>query len=818
MMKILVEESSVNKEKLKKFRLDFKRLFFLLILFCLTSIVFAQELKPLVSDSLKTSKSLPDSLNSEKIISDSLYYEADSLQYYVNMEKIYLTSQAIITYGNATISSDSMMIDFNKEQALAMGHVLMQDNDQLVLGNQIYYDIDTETGFIINGASKFELGFYYGENMRKISDDIYDVDNGRFTTCDALDPHFDIRAKQMRVYRDKMVVGKPVVFYVNEFPVMALPFAAFSIKRGRESGILVPEPGYNPTDGKYLKNLAFYYVINDNADVTWSNDFTELKGWKTELTLPYKKRYAYTGNLDALFRKRVSNLQSYSYDWSFNHRHSQEFEDKSVFYMNLDFASSRQVWDNQTDVDKRLQQSITSSISYRKPFYNSTIYFSSAYSEDLTTNYKTLTLPTISYSLPSKPIYELFPLNADEVKKSDHWWKNFYYSWQAYGTHTGSIHEKSPSWSDLFYESTKDTADAFINEHHAGIRQNMSLSWNNTFMGWLKLNQGISLVDVIIDRDKNNNKLAHAYSYSTNAGAGLTIYGIKRFQNSKLIALRHILTPSVSYSWAPDFREKNNNMYSFSGVGVSQSNKQTSMSFSLDQKWQAKYISSVDNKERKLNDFLVWRTTTSMNLLNKEKPWNTINHGITLNTGTYEGKVKISPSQSFDAAQDPYDFNITSWRISLGLNLTGDAKYQDYFPIEKNEFVTRKFFNKEDTLTVQDKIVESIADLENLQKPGSWKINGSYDYQKDRKNHSVNTSFRTSNNFKITTNWALNYTNYFDLEAKKLISQNINLVRELHCWKLTFSYTKSATFWDYRIVLYNIKLPESLKLENTDHR
>ncbi|HOE91728.1 MAG TPA: hypothetical protein PLV22_07105, partial [Candidatus Cloacimonadota bacterium] len=115
-------------------------------------------------------------------------------------------------------------------------------------------------------------------------------------------------------------------------------------------------------------------------------------------------------------------------------------------------------------------------------------------------------------------------------------------------------------------------------------------------------------------------------------------------------------------------------------------------------------------------------------------------------------------------------------------------------------------------------VIESIRDLERLEKPGNWRLSADYDYSKVRKNNYSYTSLRTSANLKITLNWALNYNNYFDMKSHELKSQSVSLVRELHCWRISFSYTKSADFWDYRIVLLNIKLPDSLKLETHDHK
>jgi len=758
-----------------------------------------------------------DSLKTEAIVDDSLYYNADSLRYYVNLEQIQLNYNAIITYAGSTIKSDSIMIDFDKEQAHATGRVLMQDSEQVILGNQVYYDLDTETGLVYQGASKFDLGFYYGDTMRKIDKEIYDVDYGRFTTCDAKDPHFDIRANKMRIYRNHMVVGKPIFLYVNEFPVLALPFAAFSIKKGRECGILTPEPGFNPTDGKYLKNIAFYCPINDYTDITLSADFMEKTGWGAEFDMPYRKRYDFSGNTNALYRKRISQVSNVSDEWFLKAWHQQTFYDKSEFSVNLDFASSRQVWDNQTDVNKRLQETITSSISYRKPFSSSTLYLSGAYTEDLINDTRSITMPTFSYSLPSKPIYELLPIDSDSLKTKDIWWKNFTYSWRSFGTHTGFIKEKHPTFADLFYLSTRDSTNNYINEHHAGVKQTLGVSWHDSFHGWLKLGQSLSFDEILIDRDKNNDKLAHGYAYSYSSSASFSLYGMRRFYNSKVTAVRHIVTPSVSYSWKPDFQKQNEDLYSFGGVGVDASKKASYIGLNLEQKWQMKYIKGIEKEEKKLNDLIVLQSNTNYNLRNKEKPWSDISHNLSFNPGSYDGDIKLSTTQSFGASQDPYDFNITSWRLNLGAAISGDAVYNEYFPYEKNEFITRRFFEP-DSVNIQDQVIESIKDLERLEKPGNWRLSADYDYSKVRKNNYSYTSLRTSANLKITLNWALNYNNYFDMKSHELKSQSVSLVRELHCWRISFSYTKSADFWDYRIVLLNIKLPDSLKLETHDHK
>ncbi len=779
----------------------------LLIIFSLTIINVNAQIAAII-----------DSLRTETIM-DSLSYVADSSFYFVDKEMIVLSGNAELIYHNATIKADTIKVNFQKDQAKAVGRIIMEDGNQLIIGEEVHFDIETQSGFILGGASSFEKGYYYGTEIRKVGEDVFDIDDGIFTTCDAKHPHFDIRSKQMRLYRDHMVVGKPVIFYVNEFPVMGFPFAAFSVRRGRKSGILIPEPGFNQSEGKYLKNIAFYYVFSDYSDIIFSTDLMEKTGQNYKVDLIYLDRYDYNGRFIGDYKNRTLSPDSYRNDWSLNYRHYQNLPDKASLDISMDFASSRQIWDTDTDIDKRLQEQITSRISYRKPFKVSSFYTSASYTEDLINKNKSIILPTFSYSLPSKPIHEIFPNIPDSVRTQDHWWKNFSVSWGTGGVHTGYIKDNSPSLSQVFYKNTKDSLGYYTSEHHAGIRQNASLSWNYTSFGWLKLGNSLSYQDAWFDRDNNGNTLVHGYSYSTNSSASMTLYGVRRFSNLPVTAVRHIVTPSVSFRYSPDFSEKNSRFYSFGGVGVSAGKRERNIGLSLEQKWQLKLRGKNEQAEKSLNDLFVLRSSTGYNLENKDKPWADFNHTLTINPGSYEIKgLKFSVNQNYSLTQKPYDhFNINSWRMNSTLSLSGDVTYADYYPIEKNDFVTGNFFQDKEEVSITEQQVLTIDDLQKLEKPGSWSLNTSHDFSYNRPSKYRTENLRNSANVKLTTNWSVSYSNYFDLKKNELMSQSIMLNRDLHCWKLTFSYTKSANFWDYRLVLFNIKLPDSLKLQNRDN-
>jgi hypothetical protein len=368
--------------------------------------------------------------------------------------------------------------------------------------------------------------------------------------------------------------------------------------------------------------------------------------------------------------------------------------------------------------------------------------------------------------------------------------------------------------SQIFFQNQK-VGTSYISEHYAWLRQNLSLSWNYTAFGWLKLSNSASYLDAFMDRDTEGKLFVHGYSYSNNSTASMTIYGLQNFPTLPVTAVRHIVTPSVSYRYSPDFSELNKRFYTRSGI--SRSPKQRMLSMSLEQKWQFKLRAGENEQEKRLNDLFVLRSSTGYNLEAEEKPWSDINHTLSVNPGSYEvKKVNFSVNQSYSTTQSTYeDFEFTSWRINTNASISGNALYTDYYPLEKNNFITGNFFTP-DTVSITNQIVRTIEDLEKLQNPGNWSVTTGHDYSYEKRYDRKTSNWRNSVNMKLTTNWSVSYSNYYDLEKNMLMSQSLTLNRDLHCWRITFTYSKSADFWDYRLMLFNIKLPDSMKVYYKD--
>jgi len=786
---------------------------------CLTGCLFAQQLATAVADTTK-----------QEVKRDSLFYSADSVSYLAELEKIKLMSNASVDYQNSNIQADTILVDLKNKQASTKGDSYLKDKDQIAIGKEIFYDMETEWGMVIQGASRFDKGFYYGNEMRKVGKRVFDVDNGYFTTCDAQTPHFYILAHKLRLYQDNMVVGKPVIFYVNRFPIFALPFAAFSIKRGRETGILIPSPGYNSNDGKYVENLAFYYAYKNYADATLGLDYYEKTGWEISLASRYVKRYLLNGNMLARFRKTNMGPQASRNDWLFQLNHHHQLSQQSTLDADLQFISSKNIWEGSEDIDERLNEQITSKIAYRTPLWGSYFNMNANYTEDLSNDTKSITLPSVSYALPSKPIYELF----SENNHGSSWWKGFSYSYNLRAVHNGFITDPNADLADVIYQNSQNAQGEYINQHNAGIKHATSLRFSHNLQGWLKLAQTFYYNEAWFDRDKNGNQLVRGADYRSSSSVSFSLYGIKNFNNFSLRAVRHIVTPSLSFNYHPDFTE-NDKFYSFGGINLSSADRSRRVSFNLGNKWQLKLLAG--GKEKKLNDFFTINSSINYDFEKEGRRFSDINHSLKLNVGQLKYNFfQLSVRPYANIKQIPYDFEVNSWRdwdlpiadwnfrANSKLSISGDASYADYFPMAENQFAANKFFALEsDSLqTDAETELETIEDIENLKLSSkNWSVNFSHDFRTDKDMFAEGdfyNSVRTSLNAKLTQNWTISYDNYIDLEANQLRSYSITLNRDMHCWKLYFRFTKQEDYWNYQFKFFNIKLPDSLLFQNSDHK
>ena len=807
------------------FQLTQKKSFLFYTFFMIFFIIFH------LSGQNASQKSIDEEVQTDSLEVDSLFYEADSVFFDVKENRLELINKAKIIYHTSMMEADTISIDIDKNQAITKGHSILTDKDQIVLGDQLFFDLDSQQGMISKGASRFDQGYYYGEEIRKIDDKVFDVDDGKFTTCDAKAPHFYIYSKKLRLYHNDKVVAKPILFFVNHFPVLGLPYGTFTVKKGRHSGILVPSPGYDKINGKKLEDIALFYAYHDYADVFLMMDYYEKTGWRANFLTDYKKRYDFDGKFSTELKKTITSPQAYRYDWRIKCEHNHTFRNNKTLDLDIDFFSSSSIWEGSDDVNERLSEKITSNISYKQQLWGRSFYLDASYTDDFKNEMKSITLPNIRYSLPLKPVYELFSADGE---KNDSWWKNFNYSYYLRAAHEGDIKDPDADFWDVIYKTKKDSTGNYITQHNAGIKHTISLSYNYKFSGWLQLTQSLSYNEAWFDRDINNVKLVRGYDYSTTSKMSFSMYGIRTFNHQFLKAIRHIFTPTVSFNYLPDFTH-NDRFYNFDGISVRSGTRSRRINFSLSNKWQLKYRTPKGKQDKKINDFITISSSTSYDMEKEEDHFSNISHRININPGNFSYKIfALSTDPSLNITQKTNDIQITdfdykkwdwaidNWvlRINNRISFSGNASYKDYFPLEKNQFVTQKYFD--DDTTEKDELDFNIEDYEEMeQNKTNWSFTFNHAYSTDKqknKNNQYDHSVRSSINFDLTKNWKCTYSNTIDIKEKELKEFDITVKRKLHCWEIYFHYEKSPNFWKYEIKLFNVEFPKTLLLKTSDRK
>lgn len=744
---------------------------------------------------------------------DSLFYAADSIRAYYDEEQIWLFGNTSIDYGNSRILADSLFLDLKREQATSMGRTRMQDGEQLLIGENVRYDVRSQTGLMLRGLSFIENGYYSGEEIRKIGSSTYDIDGGSFTTCDLDEPSYWFRARDMRIYQRDKVVGRHVLAYVNHLPIFYFPFVTMSIKRGRHPGFLIPEPGFNNVDGKYIRDLTYYYPYKDYADFSLGMDLMEKTGWKANFNSAYTKRYLYNGSLRANFQKN-STGNTTVYDWALRANHHHDLPEKSALDVALDFVSNKRIWESSDSVDESLAQRLNSSIAYRKPIGSTYFNAGALYNQDLINNTASLNLPSVSWSVSTRPLYELLKL------PSDAWYSNLSYYYNYRMDHTGLILDPNPGLMDYIWANTidPDNSDKYLVEHHLGMKHSIGISNNYSYRGWLNLRQSADYAEAWFDRDREDKKWVRGNDYSASLNGSFNLYGLRNFNNSQLRTVRHVLTPSVGLSFVPDHGE-NRIFYGFGGVSLRSNEKQANLSFSLAQKWQLKF--GTGSSERKLNDILSWDSRIAANLYRDEKKFGDINHSLSFRPGTMnignlhyqqlrlEG-IRLGYSNRFNVVQQTYNIGpkglaLSNYYFSQGISLNGSAPYAEYFPAAKN----RSF----------DSFDEDLQEPEPTVKNEAWSIDINHDlHAEEDLFRSTSQNLRMNTSVKLSKNISVGYSNYYNLKDQQLISQSIRLIRDLHCWKLDFSFSKRNEYWDYRIVFFNTQFPDALRFQTRDSK
>ncbi len=808
----------------------------------------------LQADSLRAFLPAPQSpkttLQKEDIgIEVPVEYSARMIDSHKSDGNIFLTGDAKVKYKDVTIEAGKITIKWNDNLLVAEGipdtsnHTekkadslkthykdfpKFSDGKEVMVGESMEYNFKSEKGRIVRGRTQFQKGYYSGDAVKRIDPEVFFVKNGVYSTCENDAPHFHFRGKKMKVILNDKVIAKPITFYLGKIPLAIFPFAMFSTEEtGRQSGVILPQYGSSPTEGRYLRNMGYYWATNDNIDMRLTMDFFERTGVLFRGNMNYAQRYKFTGSINGSITRK--DFETFSERrWNLNINHSQTIDETSNLAVTGSFQSNNSFYkEYSSNINERLNRQIRSNATYSKRWGEgkNSVTVNLSQTKDIESGNENLTLPQIRFTRSRSAI---FPFKKDKTgrsKKEQRWYNYLQYDYKS--LLTNKIDRDTISTSP-------DNIDRRI-EHDASF----SFTNPNKLFGMLSLNQSFRYDEDWFDRRQENFALVDSTNgfeseekesffarrtFSYTASASSNLYGTVFPNVFSITALRHKMTPSVSFSYRPDFSDErwgyyetrvdtNGREQKFDRYGGTPRGKQMSMGIGLTNLFQMKL--GKDEKEKKVDLFNV-DLRTNYNFA-----------ADSLKLGNLSTGFRANPRRNFNVTarltHSFYDFNtdikrtldnfisprLTNFRVDARWSLSGKKKTPDKDktnggeePVQVNQISAigpGASGNYQDRFAPEKAF--SALDI-------AWKANLSFSYNINKSNPSnlFKSAYIDLSNveMQLTQHWRLGYKLRYDLEKTEILDQRISFYRDLHCWEARFDWSPSGISQGFYFIV-NIK-------------
>ena len=688
--------------------------------------------------------------------------------------------------------------------------VLIQGNEKME-GRTMTYNMDTKKGQVNLARTEFEKGFYRGEKIRQVSDDVLFVSQGNYTSCDnPEDAHYHFHSDRMKMIGKDKVVARPVILYIGDLPVFALPYYVFPVRKGRHSGFLTFEIGNFEPGERFIRNLGYYWAASEYWDLETSLDFYENARAILNTNVRYSLRYKLSGLLRVNFSREadwVGYKKNLRNRWMVNFAHRQIISPTTNLSASGSFVSDKSyIEDNIYDPEERLDRTVRSNANLTTEWKSLSLRIEADQTWNLDTDFKRQLLPSITISRRSLPIFA--GPDKSKAKKRVRPWeepeeikKRFYHSIYFSIRSTGKNLRQRPESSDYWKE-------------HQTVHTSASLSSPQKLLGVLTVNPGINMTHTAYHVEWNpdvdslgleTDRLFTRKTYNLNVSTKTDIYGTVYPNLLGIAGLRHVITPSVSYRFTPEI-EENEEYRSYTGVGTS-SKRSKSLSYSLSNIFLAKYISGEDEKNI---DLFTMNFSGGYNFTAEEKKIRDLSSSIRT-TAIPRIDLDYNASYSFynfDDSRRP----LTNPRLksaSINTSIRGGYKVgkqdedQD-LDAPPGDSSRKKFPGRKGS----ERAEFSGIGME-------FTLSHRYQITKGETSTTKKQWLNLGLEMQPTSGWAIFYDCQYDFQDKRIASQSLGMSRDLHCWEGVFTWIPSGRIAGYYVRI-NIKSLPDIKIEKSE--
>lgn len=813
--------------------------------------------------------------------SEKIEYSAQDSSF-VDKEKemVYLYGKARVKYQDFELDADYITYNSKTKQIYASGRtdakgkyvgrpIVKMTGQSTSLADSLFYNTETSVGRIWGVYTEQEGGFFTGGKAKKQPDDEIHSKGQTYSTCNLPHPHFGIYITKGIVTENQIITG-PVYLKIEDIPLpIGLPFAFFPKPNKKSSGVILPSPGEDYTRGFFLRDGGYYLGLNDYWDAKMLATIYTRGSYEGSLLSNYTKRYKYNGNINFRYsnsRYGLEGTPEYTprKDFNLQWTHSQNANAKpgTTFSASVDAGTSS--FNQNTaggasyDYNQFTKNTLRSSVSYGRVFGNGiTLGIAADGSQETQNKSVSLRLPDISLSVPT-----FNPFDSKDRLGEQKWYQKITvgYSMQASNTITTTEDQ-------LFKRES-------LNKFKNGVSHQIPVNMAFNIAHYFNFNTGVSYTErwqfqtvrksylkVLNSSDQEIIDTVAGFKrngeYSLNMGVSTKIYSTAQFNKfGNFKALRHVMTPQVSFSYRPDFsdvakgyyklayytdgtpkigsdgQQQKYSIFEGSPYGFPGAGRSASISFSLDNTVEAKVLTPNDTTgkgDKKIPIIQGLSISGSYNFLAPSFKLSTlgfsgrsqftdklgVNYYGTLDPYRYTDTVDVLTGKVSRKLIDDYVWNVgklprlTNFGFSFNYSLNPEAlkkKNENEQNLKDKAAKTGMTPEQSEELAKVSRDPNAFVDFK---IPWNFAFSYTFNYNTDRvgQNSTITNTLNFNGDANITPKWKVQFNSGWDFKASTFSQTSLAIYRDLHCWDMSFSW---IPFGAYQFYSVDIKVKASV--------
>jgi lipopolysaccharide assembly outer membrane protein LptD (OstA) len=809
-------------------------------------------------------------------VDEPIVYNAEGyMKTDLRSKKVSLVENARVTYGSIELTADSIVLDMETGSVYATGRIdstgrmiglpVYKDGSEQFESKELTYNFKSKKGVIRNVTTEQEGGYLQSLTTKRHEDGTLHVNRSKFTTCDAEEPHFYLALPKAKVYPGEKIVSGPAYMVVADIPLpLILPFGFFPVQQKRASGIVMPKYGQEARRGYFLSNGGYYFALSDYFDLKMTGTIYTNGTWLADAATSYRLRYRFSGSFGFSYANNVTSYKglpdyktSTNYKLSWSHSQDAKANPGSRFSASVNMSSSGYAKDNSYDVADHVTTTRQSTVNYSRSWAGTPLSFSTSLNQTQNVQNKTMAL-----SLPkgSFNVSRIYPFKPRKPVGKSRWYHD------VTTQYTASFENKINTYDSLLFTSAvwKNMKSGFKHEIPLSMQirpfNNFSISPSLRYTGVLytqkiekrwdpdyydeEINK---VVPTVINDTIRGLTYGQALVPTVSASFNPSIYGTFQFtrKGSRIESIRHVMKPTVSFSYSPDADRLTSDMFDSVQYDVSGKKRQYSVyegsiygtpstgsrsgsvSFSLSNIVEAKVYARNDTtgkpKKIKLIDNL--SLNTAYNLFADSLKWSPVSMSFRT---TLAQNINIQAGGSLNLyGMNADGATINRLAVTEGFGLARLTSFTMSLDLDLGQLLGNKNSGRQQQTTGQDTQSQqgrapgqaggtADAPRSNLplansnidefgyvrfDVPWSLRIAYSFNYNKPGLRTNISQTMTMSGDVRLTPKMAINYNTGYDFKQNEITMTRVGITRDLHCWEMSFSWIPTGYMksWNFTI-------------------